>query len=68
MKKTSQLIEFTPVKREVLSPAEFLRLSKDRPHSIARSRFVAPKFGSKGFGGFEVEYDVPQLRQSHATA
>lgn len=52
MKKNSQPIELTPVKREVLSPAEFLRLSKDRPHSIARSRFVAPKFGSKGFGGF----------------
>lgn len=62
MKKISHTIELMPVRREVLSPADFARLAAERPHAIARSRFIAPRPGDKDFGRFEVVYDVPQLR------
>ena len=51
-----------PVKREVIAPRAFQRLVAERPHAIARSRFVAPRLGGKGFGRFDVEYVVPELR------
>lgn len=66
MKRNSHTIEFTPVRREVLSAADFARLVAQRPHAIARSRFLAPKLGDKDFGRFEVVYDVPQLRPAAA--
>lgn len=62
MKKTLPIIDMTPVKREVVSAREFARITSERPYAIARSRFVPPRIGSKGFGGFEVEYTTPMLR------
>jgi hypothetical protein len=64
--KPSQIIDVTPVRKETLSAAEFLRVSTDRPHLIARSRFVAPVLGDKGFGSFEVQYTVPIFKRSPA--
>ena len=66
--KTPKQIHYSPIKREVVSAREFVRLTRERPASIARSRFVAPTIGGRDFGGFEVEYTVPKLRQSPAFA
>lgn len=64
MKKTQPIIDMTPVKRESVSAAEFVRIVKTRPNSIARSRFVAPRLGERGFGRFDVEYTMPLLRHA----
>ncbi len=68
MSKHSRTIDLTPVKRETLSPAEFLSLAKQRPHTIFRSRFIAPTVGGRDFGGFEVEYTIPQLKMQSEPA
>lgn len=64
-KKVSSLIHLTPVKREILKPADFLNLAKESPDLIARSRFIAPTIGRRDFGGFEVQYTVPRLKRLH---
>lgn len=66
--KTSKPNHYSPVKREVISAREFVRISREQPGSIARSRFVPPTVGGKDFGGFDVEYAVPKLRQTPAFA
>ena len=58
------VIDVTPVRSEILSPQEFLRLTEESPHLIQRSRFVVPKVGRPGFGGFEVQYSVPVLKRA----
>ncbi|OYQ81605.1 MULTISPECIES: hypothetical protein [Ignatzschineria] len=52
-----------PINKEVVSSKEFLIiLEKDR-NNIKKSRFIPPKLGSNGgFGFFEVEYKLSQLR------
>ncbi len=62
MSKHNRTIELTPVKREILTAKEFLYISNHRPHTISRSRFIAPTVGGRDFGGFEVEYITPQLK------
>lgn len=65
MKTTT--FDLVPVKRESLSAAEFIQLSKERPLAIARSRFVYPRLGRRGgFGHFEVEYVTPLLKHHQA--
>jgi len=67
MKKRLVHTELVPVRRELLSSAEFIRIAKERPDSIARSRFVAPTIGKRDFGHFEVEYSTPVLKRiAHA--
>jgi hypothetical protein len=66
MKKSSKFIDLSPIRREVVSPAEFLRLSKERPHLIARSRFITPVIGRRDFGRFEVHYTVPVYKNLEA--
>ena len=66
MKKRFHIIDVSPVKQETVSAKEFARLSIDSPHLIARSRYVAPTFGRRDFGRFEVRYTVPILK--HKTA
>ena len=66
MKKPSPLTELSPVRREVVTPQEYLRLTREQPHLIARSRFVAPGIGRPDFGGFEVQYSVPLYKRVRA--
>lgn len=66
--KTPKQSHYSPVKREVISAHEFVRLTRERPAIIARSRFVVPTIGGRDFGGFEVEYTVPKVRQVSALA
>lgn len=66
MTKTSHKrpIDLVPVRKEVLSPAEFTKLATDRPGVVARSRFVSPRIGKRDFGRFEVEYTIPILKRA----
>lgn len=57
-----QTIFMEPVRKEVVSAKEFMRLTKESLPLIERSRFVPPKLGSNTFGDFEVVYSVPMLR------
>jgi hypothetical protein len=60
-------LSLEPVRREILTPAEFQKLLKDSPDLIARSRFVSPVIGKDDFGGFDVQYTMPRLK-SHQSA
>lgn len=51
----------TPVKKEIVSPEVFIRLSKTS-NNIEKSRFIAPKIGGKDFGQFEITYRYAELR------
>jgi hypothetical protein len=62
MKKRLSLIDVTPVRQEVVSATEFVRITRDSPHLIAGSRFVPPTIGRRDFGGFDVRYSVPILK------
>lgn len=66
MRKNYQTIEVTPVKDEVLSAKEYLRLAEQSPHLIAHSRFIPPEIGQSDFGRFKVLYTVPIMRQRAA--
>lgn len=66
MKKSFRVVDVTPVKEEILSSKEFVRLSEKSPHLIAKSRFLLPEIGKRGFGRFEVRYTVPMLRHKEA--
>ena len=63
MKNHLQPFVLTPVRREQVTAAEFVRITQERPSDIARSRFVPPRLGEKGFGSVDVEYTAPMLRQ-----
>lgn len=58
------IVDVSPVKRENVTPKEYLKLAEHSPHLIARARFAPPRPGGKGFGTFEVEYSVPVLKRS----
>lgn len=55
------------VRKDVLTPTEYRKLMHESPELIARSRFVAPVMGKKGFGSFEVQYTIPRLKNHQAT-
>lgn len=57
--KTMKIL--APVKKEIVSPEVFIKLS-NTSNNIERSRFIAPKIGGKGFGKFEVTYRYAELR------
>lgn len=66
MKKAFSIVDFSPVRQETVSAKEFLRLSTESPHLIARSRYVAPTIGRNDFGRFEVRYSIPIFKQKEA--
>ena len=49
------------VKREMLSPKQYIELSRNSPADIKRATYVIPTIGKPGFGAFEVEYHAPRL-------
>ena len=55
-------VVYTPVKKEVLSPANFKKVAASSGLKIKSSRFVLPSPGENGFGMFEVEYITPVLK------
>lgn len=48
-----------PVKREYLSPIEFLKLLESDRDRVKSSTFVPPRLEDNHFGYFDVEYDRP---------
>jgi len=56
MKNAAFIVDVLPVRREVLTPAQYLELAHKSPSAIEQSQFVPPSFGSSGFGGFSVRY------------
>ena len=68
MKNLLHSFVLTPVRREQVTAAEFVRIAQERPCDIARSRFVPPRLGEKGFGQVDVEYTTPILRSSTTKA
>lgn len=64
--RTASIKEHVLVRKEVLSADEYLRISRQSPHLIARSKFVPPRIGERSFGQFEVQYSVPMLRERRA--
>lgn len=63
---SNRTIDVTPVRHEVVSAEEFLRLTTEQPHLIERSRFVSPVPGKRGFGKFEVTYITPIFKRAFA--
>ena len=62
MKRGRQML-MMPVRREVVSPAEYKRIISESPSLVERARFLAPILGERGYGAFEVHYSVPMLRR-----
>lgn len=54
-------VELVAVKREVLSPKDYIELSRSKPTQIKHATYVTPRIGKPGFGAFEVEYHNPKL-------
>lgn len=54
-------VEMVIVKKEVMSPQDFLRVQKSEPGSIKTASFLPPRIGQKSFGAFEVEYRHSKL-------
>jgi arsenate reductase-like glutaredoxin family protein len=61
-KRKPLAVSLEPVRREVLTSTEFKKLLQESPELIARSKFVMPTMGKNDFGGFEVQYTIPRLR------
>jgi hypothetical protein len=59
------LLGFSAIRRETVSPQDYLRISKESPHLIAKSKFIAARPGKKGFGAFEVVYSSPILKRQN---
>jgi len=55
-----------PVKKESVSPREFLKMAESPTEraSISRVHFEPPKIGSGSFGKLVVEYDWAKLRRA----
>lgn len=59
--KANMAADLVAVKRQVLSPQEYMELSRSRPDEIKRATYVLPRIGKPGFGMFEVEYYSAKL-------
>lgn len=62
MKQAPFVIDIRPVRSEVISSAEYLKLTKESPGLIERAQFVPPTQGGKGFGSFFVRYSRTRHR------
>ena len=50
------IIDVRPVRSEMISARQYLKLVAEKPSLIARAEFVPPRAGSRGFGEFLVRY------------
>lgn len=57
---------YVPIKVERVSAQEYLVISVEQKHNIAKARFIAPSVGDRTFGSFEIEYQSPILKKSSA--
>jgi len=54
-----------PVKSKKLSSRDFLKMPWKERRSIARTQFVPPKIGDRGFGYFIIDYKTPLYEYLH---
>lgn len=59
--KENNVIQLAAVKREILTPKEYIELSRTRPSTIKSAKFILPVIGKPGFGAFDVEYHSSKL-------
>lgn len=50
------VVDARPVRNELLTPREFMTLTKKDPRRIERAEFIPPSPGKPGFGMFDVRY------------
>lgn len=60
--EVSVALEAKPVSAEILTPQQFVSLNASEKSQIKSATVVAPRLGSKGFGGVLVQYKLPQYR------
>lgn len=53
---------------QLLTPGQFLRVLKTNRGAIKRTKFIAPKLGSSGFGKIYVEYNYVPKQQANVSA
>ncbi len=63
------LYETFPEKEEVISPKEYLNLTREQKAEIEDIQIVPPRIGSRGFGLFRVTrkfpvYQIRRIKQS----
>ena len=56
MKNKDFIIDVRPVRSEVISAREFIKLTEDDPTLIEKVEFQPPRPGKSGFGNFFVHY------------
>ncbi|MFL9943690.1 hypothetical protein [Paraburkholderia graminis] len=59
MHLSKHVIDVLPIETEVLSPAEFIKLTTTKPSLIKTSKIIPGKLGTKNFGSFFVVYSKP---------
>ncbi|UXC19155.1 MULTISPECIES: hypothetical protein [Comamonas] len=63
MKNKDFIIDVRPVRSELLSAKEFLKLADEEPTLIEKVEFRPPAPGRKGFGEFFVNYTRSRHRR-----
>lgn len=66
MKQQPFVVDVRPVRDEIISSAEYLRITKESPGLIERAQFVPPMVGQRDFGRFRVRYTRPRHRMAEA--
>lgn len=57
------IVDVRPVRRETISPSEYLKLLAENPTLIERAEFIAPRIGRNDFGVFDVRYTRSRHKQ-----
>jgi hypothetical protein len=60
MKSNQPFIDLLPVRREMISVGEYLRLMTENPALIEQAEFMPPRIGGNDFGAFFVRYNGAQ--------
>jgi hypothetical protein len=62
MKKKPTWIDARPVKDEVLTARQFVKLTTTQKRNIAHTTMLPAKLGSAEFAGFRVQYKTPAYK------
>ncbi len=57
-----------PVKRERMTPQDFMIASNEQRGNIAHVKFIPPVIGDRTFGTFDVEYQNAILKPSNQSS
>lgn len=62
MKGKRFIVDVRPVRRETLSPKDYLKLMAENPMLVERAEFIPPAQGERDFGLFDVRYTRARYR------